>query len=152
MEAADFDRLIEKLEAELGATESRWCKTVAELSGKLRVVELSKTTDFQAEVISMKQQVLEEVKTASYRIFKDLSRLRELQKEQFEFYTTGYKIAVKHSTDKRMLIDAALTRHQRKIDVYENHVEFLRETGKNLENMHYAIKNKVAIMNILGVD
>lgn len=150
--ADNFDELLEKLENELNASETVWNGRVAELSKRMRETDLRKTPDLQAEIVSLRQVIIDEIKANSYRILKSLPKLKEQQKKQFEFFTTGYKIPVKHSTDKRMLMDAALAKHQHKIDLYENHIQFLRDTGKNLDNLHYAIKNKIEIMNIMGLD
>jgi hypothetical protein len=48
------------------------------------------------------------------------------------------------------LIEADLADHQSFIDELDEHVNFLKDTSKNLESINYAVKERIELANILG--
>ena len=109
----------------------------------------SSIAELQAEVLSYRQNVTDEVKIYTVRIYKLVQKMKVLSKARFEFYATSYQVKTS-GTEKIKLIEADLSEHQLFINELDEHVNFLRETGKNLDNMHYAIKNKIELENILN--
>ena len=80
-----------------------------------------------------------------------MSRIKKLQKEKFEYYCVQYKIKT-NASEKSKLIEADISTYTHKVNVYEIHVEYLKETKKNLDNIRWAIKNKLELYNQLGID
>ena len=52
--------------------------------------------------------------------------------------------------EKGILIDGHLAENERTMELIESHIQFLRDTVKNLESLGFAIKNMVELMNYLG--
>ena len=117
---------------------------VAKLSGDIKYC-----IDIQAEAISHRQSVVEEVKIYSVKIYKLVQKVKVLTKARFEFYATSYQVKTS-GTEKLRLIEADLSEHQLFISELDEHVNFLRDTSKNLEAINYSVKSKIELANILG--
>jgi len=126
----------------------KWNAVVKTLSFKLKN-DIKDIIDLQAETISYRQDVVDEIKTYSVNIYKLVQKMKVLTKERFEYYATAYQVKTS-AAEKIKLIDADLSFYQQLInDLYE-HDNFLRETSKNLDNINYGIKNAIELANILG--
>jgi hypothetical protein len=93
-----------------------------------------------------------EIRNYALLIYKDNKVLKNLIKKKFEWYSTKYQIALKNSGDKMKLIEADVAEIQYKIDLLDNHVDFLKGTGDNLKQMGYTVKNRLELLDILGLD
>lgn len=49
------------------------------------------------------------------------------------------------------LIESDVSDVQYKIDILDNHIEYLKGCGDNLKQMAYSIKNRIELLNILGI-
>jgi len=135
------------------------CKRMSESTKQWKIIIDSLTTklrgdikfaiDIQAEAISHRQSVVEEVKDYSVKIYKLVQKMKVLTKARFEFYATSYQVKTSGS-EKLKLIDSDLSEYQVFIDELDEHVNFLRDTSKNLEAINYSVKNKIEVANILG--
>ena len=126
----------------------QWKAIVDSLTLRLKG-DIRDVTDIQAESISHRQTVIEEVKIYSVKIYKLVQKLKVLTKQRFEFYATSYQVKTS-GTEKLKLIDADLSEYQLFINELDEHVNFLRDTSKNLDQINYNVKNKIELANILG--
>ena len=125
-----------------------WKATIKFLTDKLKE-DIKNAADIQAEAISHRQSVVDEVNTYAMKIHKLMQKMKVLTKQRFEFYATSYQVKTS-GTEKLRLIEADLSEHQLFIDELDEHVIFLRETSKNLEAINYSVKSKIELANILG--
>jgi hypothetical protein len=139
---------IKNLAKEMIESEKEWDARIRLLTTKLNG-DIRGTVELQSEVISYRQMITDEVKLYAVRIWKLVQKMKVLHKARYEFYATAYQVKTS-GTEKVKLIDADLSEHQLFISELDEHVNFLRDTGKNLDNMHYSIKNKIELENILG--
>jgi hypothetical protein len=144
-----FEQNIKIIESTLNKETSYWDEIVKNLSNNIRG-DIKKLIDTQAEVVSYKQIVLDEIRKYSLMMYKDLPMLKNLKKNRFEFYSNNYQLSLKNSSDKFVLIEADIAKIQYKIDLLETHINFLRETASNLETLSYIAKNRIQLMDILG--
>ncbi len=126
-----------------------WESIVNSLTNRIKNDHLKDITDIQAEAISYRQKAIEEVRTYSIRIHKLVQKMKVLHKAKFEFYSTSYQVKT-NGTEKLRLIEADLSENQAFINELDEHVNFLRDTAKNLESINYAIKGKIELYNIIG--
>ena len=49
------------------------------------------------------------------------------------------------------LIEADVADIQYKVDILDNHIDYLKGCGENLKQMSYSIKNRIELLNILGI-
>lgn len=126
----------------------KWKAIVDALTLRLRG-DIKDVIDIQSEAISHRQTVIEEVKSYSVKIYKLVQKMKVLTKARFEFYSNKYEIKTSGG-EKVKLIDADLSEYQLFINELDEHVNFLRDTSKNLDQINYTVKNKIELTNILG--
>lgn len=146
-----FDDVLDKLEKMLEEKRKYWNSTIAMHSDRLRNKDANELIDLQASVISQKQILVDETAEYAVKLAKDVSKKKMLYKQQFEIYKKEYPIKT-NVGELSKLIDSELAMHERKLNIYETYIEFMKDTGKNLEQINYGIKNKIELINIFGID
>lgn len=127
-----------------------WKSIVSDLTRRIREDELKNIVNVQAEAISHRQNVIDEIRTYSVKIHKLVQKMKVLNKARFEFYATSYQVKTSGS-EKIKLIDSDLSEYQCFINELDEHVVFLKDTSKNLEAINYSVKSRIELANILGV-
>lgn len=130
-------------------SEKQWNSIVNNLTKRLREDDLKNIVDIQAEAISHRQSAVSEIRIYGVKIYKLVQKIKILTKARFEFYATSYQVKTS-GTEKVKLIDADLSEYQLFINELDEHVNFLRDTSKNLEAINYSVKSKIELANILG--
>ena len=138
----------EELLKKVAESTKKWTAIVDNLSFRIKG-DIKDVVEVQAEAISYRQHVVEEIKTYSVKIYRLVQKMKVLTKTRFEYYATGYQVKTS-AAEKIKLIDADLSHYQQFINDLDEHVNFLRETSKNLDNINYGIKNAIELTNILG--
>ena len=129
----------------------RYWKTIVDsLTLRVRENHVKDIVDVQTEAISHRQTVAEDIRKYSIKIHRLVQKVKVLTKARFEFYATSYQVKTS-GTEKLKLIESDLSEYQEFINELDEHVNFLRDTSKNLDNVNYAVKNKIELYNILGV-
>jgi len=103
----------------------------------------------QALALSFRQVLNEEVNLFLNKRSKEATKIKRLKQDRFVFYATGFGIKT-NMGEKGILIDGHLAENERTMEIIESHIQFLRDTVKNLESLGFAIKNMVELMNYLG--
>jgi coenzyme F420-reducing hydrogenase alpha subunit len=127
-----------------------WNAVIKNLTDRTRGDIKDVVIEVQPDAISQRQIVAEEVKTYAVKIHKLVAKVKMLSKAKYEFYATSYQIKTS-GAEKLKLIEYDLAQHQEFINELDEHVNFLRDTAKNLDNVNYAVKNRIELANILGV-
>jgi len=140
----------EEIKKQLIETENYWNQTIEETSKKL-LRPVQEVIQLQAEVISLRQILSEEIKSISYQIYKSRQMMKEYEKERLEFYLTGYQVKTSGG-EKTKMIEADLSLYQYRVDIFDVHVNFLRETQKNIDYMNYGIKNKITLLELTEME
>ena len=148
MEYNELD--IDKMMSILEDREKYWNKTIDELAGKL-VCSAKDVIPLQSQVISIRQMLTEEIKKISYEIFKYMPKIKLIKKQRFEYYHTTYKIST-NASEKMKLIEWDIANYDHKKDILDGHVEFLRESLKNIDNLGYAVKNKITLYQLTEME
>ena len=126
----------------------QWKAIINNLTDKLKG-DVKDATDIQAEAISHRQSVVEEIKIYSVKVWRSVQKMKGLTKKRFEFYATSYQVKTS-GTEKLRLIEADLSEYQLFINELDEHVNLLRDTSKNLEAINYSAKSKIELYNMLG--
>jgi len=103
----------------------------------------------QALALSFRQVLNEEVNLFLNKRSKESTKIKRLKQDRFVFYATGFGIKT-NMGEKGILIDGHLAENERSMEIIESHIQFLRDTVKNLESLGFAIKNMVELMQYLG--
>ena len=125
-----------------------WKEVVNSLTNRLKG-DIKDVIDVNAETISHRQSVVDEINIYSVRIYKLVTKIKVLSKQRYEFYATSYQVKT-NGSEKLKLIEYDLAENQEFVNELDEHVNFLRETAKNLESLTYGVKNKIELNNILG--
>ena len=150
MTTEEFEEALEDLKEQLKEKEEVANNTVLHLAIRLKE-DVKKAIDLQSDIINYRQMLSYDIKQIAYKIYKDIPTIKKLRKTQFEYYTLKYSIKT-NSTEKVKLIEADLALYDYKIDIYNTHLDFLKECCKNLDNMNFAVKNKIELLNAIGIE
>ena len=138
------------LEDQLEVEQDNWNKLIGGLAFKLKG-DIKYLYEVDADITSYKQLITADIRKYSSVIYKENKVLKGLIKSRFEWYSTKYQISLKSSGDKMKLIESDVADIQYKIDILDNHIDYLKSSGDNLKQMGYSIKNRIELLNILGV-
>lgn len=145
-----FENATNNLEQQLETESKFWNEVVTKLAQDLKG-DIKYIVEVQAEILSRKQSVVEETRKYSLMLHKASIPIKEIKKTRFEFYSTTYQIQVKNDTTKKGLIESDLARIQYKSDLISNHIIFLQNTANDMDSLNYAVKNRIDLLNILGM-
>lgn len=146
--------------------EKAWQKEIIE---KLKGMKSTPETlsDTQAELISMRQRITEEINYITKQIAKENSLLKKHKADKFIFYSTGVFPDGTKTTSKMTLRDMNIVSLKKTkgeldiiisgdlcdlealIDVFIAYHTYLKETVKTLDHSLYGIKNRVELLNLM---
>jgi hypothetical protein len=149
-EITKIEEQLKDLYKTLANERKEWNDILEKLTKKLKC-ELKELTDLEAEVIYYRQLVVDLIASYSFRIYREMPKMKQMRKQQFEYFSTKYQIKV-NGTEKSKLIEATMALYDNKIEIIEGQIEFFRETAKNLQSLTYSCKNKIEIYNITGLE
>lgn len=149
-ESEKNDRLSQFLEDE----RRKWAEKINPLFSVLKFnvdknPKASVIFDAQANSLSIKQMINEEINLFLNKRTKEVANLKKYRQEKFIFYATGFEIKT-NTSEKNLLMSGNFSEVERRIEMLESHVDFLRDTLKNLESFGYSIKNMIELMNYLN--
>jgi hypothetical protein len=147
LEEEGVDKLISILEE----SENYWNATITSLTKKM-VCSAKEVVPLQAEIISLRQQVSEQIKNMSYQIYKMMPKIKTFRKQRFEYYVGNQAPYITNASERMKLIEWELAAHDYKKDILDNHIEFLRETLKNIDNLNFAVKNKITLYQLTDLE
>lgn len=143
------DNLI-KLSDKCEKEDKLWNLKISNLSHRFKTKDGVEMVDFMGDVLNEKQMVLEDIRQTADNLSKCLKKKRELGEQISQIYSNNNQLKM---TDTRLnkKVEAELSVHIRQINIYEIHIEHLKETAKNIEQINYHIKNRIDLMGILKI-
>lgn len=135
---------------ELNEREKFWNATIKGLASKLTCTA-NEVVQLQSELLSAKQILIDEIKYITYELYQYKPIVKRYRKLKTEFYLTKYPIKLQ-GKDKLYLIEDDLAMYEQRLDIYDNHIEFLRETLSNMDNIGYGIKNKIVLYQLTDIE
>jgi hypothetical protein len=143
-----FELSLVELSKKCDDNDKHWNIKIAELSHRFKTKDGSELINYMGDVLNEKQMVLEDIRQAADKLSKCLKKKRVLSEQISQIYTKGSQVKM---TDTRLnkMVEAEMSVHIRQINIYEIHIEHLKETAKNIEQINYHIKNRIDLMDIL---
>lgn len=123
-----------------------WTSRIKIHSDNFKCIE--KITELQAELFSDRQIILEQKHKLYERISKMNNSLHKNKKDLYLFYYSHYEIRL-GSKEKEMFMDADLANKLELNELIDNHINFLDQTIKTLDNMIYGIKYRVSMYEMM---
>lgn len=147
----EFKQATAQLESQLEKERKHWDNILSDLSKKLKA-DAKNLYIVDADITNYRQLVISELRSYALMIYKNNKILKPLIKSKFEWYSTKYQINIKNSGDKMKLIESDVADIQYKNDLLDIHIDYLKNTNDNLKQMGYTIKNRLELLEVLGLD
>lgn len=132
------------LDEKLSKQRSEWTLKIQELSESLRYI--NGIEDTIAMVLSSRQMLIEHISHLNVKTRDQKNRIASRYREKFiEYYNYDYKLGEK---DKARFIEVDLSDDNMILSHLENQLEFFKESVKTLDNMGFAIRNRLALKDL----
>jgi hypothetical protein len=105
--------------------------------------------DAQAQALSLRQEINENISIFSQRLAKAKSDNAVLQQEKFLLFSTNFGLKT-NLGEKKLLIEGNMRENERVCNILEIHIQFLRDTMDTLESFQYSVKNVISLIEYLG--
>lgn len=133
-----------KLDAYLNDQRQEWTLKIRELAKCFKSVE--KLNQAMVEIPSYRQILIEQIAQLNIKIKQQDSSLAKKYKAKFvSYYEYDYKLTDKQ---KESFIKADMSEDGMVRNLLETQMEFMRESVKTLDNMSWAVRNKVQINSL----
>lgn len=135
---------IVQLDEYLAKQRSEWTLKIKELTANLK--EGINLEDVSAYTLSYRQILVENLATIGGKIRTQKGTVDKLYKQKWiEYYKFDYKITDKQ---RERFIDADLSDDKQILDLLESQKAFIEGSVKTLDNMGFAIKNRLDISRL----
>ena len=142
---------IDKLISKLKEREDYWNATIESLSKRLNC-SAKEVVPIQAETISLYQRLNEQIKSMVYELAKIMPTIKISKKQRFEYYAGALAPYPNNATERMRLIEWDVAKLDQRKDILDGHIEFLRIALKDVDNMNYAVKNKIALYQLTDLE
>jgi len=133
-----------KLDAYLNDQRQEWTLKIRELAKCFKSIE--KLNQAMVEIPSYRQILIEQIAQLNIKIKQQDSSLAKKYKTKFvSYYEYDYKLTDKQ---KESFIKADMSEDGMVRNLLETQMEFMRESVKTLDNMSWAVRNKVQINSL----
>lgn len=109
-----------------------------------------KYLDLQSKALVLRQGIQDSITSYMQKLSTVNSDMKKSYSDRVEYYMTGYGLKVTDST-RAKLIEKDLSESARYKDLLENHIEYLRECRIGCDQIGYAIKNTVGLLQYISV-
>jgi hypothetical protein len=145
------EEVVDKLITKLGERENYWNTTLEELSKK-SYCSVKDVIPLQAEAISLYQQLNEQIKNMVYEMAKLMPKIKAYKKQRFEYYAGALAPYPNNATERMRLIEWDVAKLEQRKDVLDGHIEFLRMALKDVDNVNWVVKNKIALYQMTDLE
>lgn len=141
---ADLKEKIVKLDEYLAKQRLEWTETIKDLTVQLKKgINLEEVSSY---TLSYRQILVEHMSTMGNRIKTQKVVVDRKYKEKWlEYYNFDYKLTDKQ---RERFIDADLAEDKQMLSILESQKSFLEGSIKTLDNMGFAIKNRLDMSKI----
>jgi hypothetical protein len=101
--------------------------------------------ELQYLTLSLRQKVTDDITIYLNRISKYMPDLKRYKGDRFEFYATNFGLKT-NQNEKKEMIDRDLAENERKIELLQTHVEWLRECKYACDQIAFAVKNRIELL------
>ena len=132
------------LDRKLSSQRTEWTNIIKGLSQSLR--NLNTMEETIAEVLSSRQSLVEQISYLNMKVKEQKNKVNVRYREAYiRYYEYDYKLGEKQ---KEKFIETDLAGENMILSHLENQVEFFRDSVKTLDNMGFAIRNRLALKDL----
>lgn len=132
----------EELELKLSKDRIEWKDKITELIRTIK--NMSAISDCQINMLSYRQILLDKVTDFKTMIYKRNATWERYYRSQYREYTINYDVKLT-SGEKHQFIKAELSSLKNQIDLLQSHVDYYYECIKTLDNLAFAIRNRIRL-------
>jgi DUF4097 and DUF4098 domain-containing protein YvlB len=97
-------------------------------------------------ILSTRQTMVEQIAYLNTKIKEQKNNINSRWKEAYlRYYEYDYKLGEKQ---KERFIENDLVQEHTKLSLLENQLDFMKESVKTLDNMGFAVRNRLAIKDL----
>ena len=132
------------LDRKLSGQRTEWTNNIKALAQSLRNLNLMEETI--AETLSSRQTLVEQMSYFNMKVKEQKVKVAIRYREAYiRYYEYDYKLGEKQ---KERFIETDLADENMVLSHLENQVEFFRDSVKTLDNMGFAIRNRLALKDL----
>ena len=132
------------LDRKLSGQRTEWTNNIKGLAQSLR--NLNTMEETIAEVLSSRQSLVEQMSYLNMKVKEQKNKVNVRYREAYiRYYEYDYKLGEKQ---KEKFIETDLADENMILSHLENQVEFFRDSVKTLDNMGFAIRNRLALKDL----
>lgn len=125
----------------------KWKDKVLEMAN--RVNKLDQVASLQVDLYSSRQIIIERISKLYQYLALYNSVYKTKKKDLFLKYTIDSDIKLGQG-EKTIMVEGDLADLQKKVNLIEHHIDYYKETVKNLDSMLYGVRNKLQIEQFLS--
>jgi len=141
-EVQDDKTVNDKLEELLNRDKTKWMSDIKALISDIR--DIRKLADCQVTMLSYRQMLLDKVTDMRAMIYKRNLVWDRHYKQRYRDYCINYDIKL-NQTERNSFIDADMGEFKLQLKMLESHVTFYQDCIKTLDNMGFAIRNRIRL-------
>jgi chromosome segregation ATPase len=132
------------LDSRLSQQRTEWSNQIKQLAQSLRSINNLEGTI--ADVLSLRQTLVDQLAYINVKIREQKSKLNSKYREAYiRYYEYDYKLGEKQ---KEKFIENDLNDDNLILSHLENQLDFLKESVKTLDNMGFAIRNRLSLKDL----
>jgi hypothetical protein len=132
------------LDKKLSTQRTSWSNKIKELAHGLR--SINQMEEVISEVLSTRQILVDNIAYISMKVKEQKATINTRYREAYiRYYEYDYKLGEKQ---KDRFIETDLRDDNMILSHLENQLDFLRESVKTLDNMGFAIRNRLALKDL----
>jgi len=132
------------LDQKLSAQRNEWSNNIKQLAQNLK--KLNGLEVVIADVLSSRQTLVDQMAYLNMKVKEQKSKVATRYRTAYiKYYEYDYKLGEKQ---KEKFIETDLADDNMILSHLENQIEFLRESVKTLDNMGFAIRNRLALKDL----
>lgn len=137
------DKILE-LDQKLSSQRQEWSSTIKSLAAGLK--KLNGMEETIANVLSSRQTLVDQIAYINVKIKQQKTKISGRYREAYiRYFEYDYKLGEKQ---KERFIENDLADDNMILSHLENQLEFLRDSVKTLDNMGFAIRNRLALKDL----
>lgn len=142
-----YFQLNDKTEELLKTQRSQWVHKIEPLLETMRD-GIEELYEMQASALSYRHILGDEINFYTTKLSKVIAEQKRIRKDKLINYTIKFQVKL-NTSEKNVCIDADTSEMERYVELLQMHIEFLRESIKTIDNLQFAVKNKIALLDYL---
>jgi|TARA_R110000822_G_scaffold78416_4_gene187857 hypothetical protein len=132
----------DQLELRLGSDRDDWKVKIRDLVSMLK--NMNELAECQVRMLSYRQILLDKVTDFKTTIYKRNANWDKYYKKLYREYSIDYDVKLTNG-EKHQFIKADLSTLRTQLDMLQSHIDYYYECIKTLDNMAFAIRNRISL-------